>query len=66
MDNGSTIRAIDALLSDTRASISQVKLIMNDMGSTLQGLNINSSEKGQEVLEDLQTALSILTDLDDR
>lgn len=63
--DGSTLRGIDNLLSDARAQVSQVKLIVNDALKELSHYNL-TDERGKELIEDLQTALALLTDLDDR
>lgn len=57
---GSNLRGIDAMLCDARAQVSQVKLLINDV--------LENMAHGEEtdMIENLQTALSLLTDLDDR
>lgn len=58
---GSILRGADSSIADARAKISEIKLIIRDMIDIAETNNI---DKG--IINNLQEALSILMDLDDR
>lgn len=62
---GSSLRDINDLLSTSRAQVSQIKLIVNSIYQEIENFHFTNS-KGKECLENLQIALALLSDLDDR